>query len=227
MKTSLSRCRQARPRAFTLIELLTVIAIIGILAAILIPVVGKVRQTARKSAATSSLREIGKGLLLYCNDNKGLLPGPSFSNSNYAGYVYSNNSNDTVGRNISRYIQPYVQTPASSNGGFQESPTFKPEAYVLTGSTAARAYQFAYQVNYNQDLSMDENPAFNPFYPNRVKFIRIINPTKSWFIKDLDQLNMPSNPVPGGVAGVAAKPFHGNVRNELFFDGHVTTVSAK
>ncbi|EIQ00599.1 prepilin-type N-terminal cleavage/methylation domain-containing protein [Opitutaceae bacterium TAV1] len=57
--------------AFTLVELLTVIAIIGVLAAIIIPTVGKVRRTADKTRALSNLRQVAAGLLLYANDNKG------------------------------------------------------------------------------------------------------------------------------------------------------------
>lgn len=60
--------------AFTLIELLTVIAIIGILAAILIPVVGTVREKSRQSVCISNLREIGRGIHLYAMDHNDGLP---------------------------------------------------------------------------------------------------------------------------------------------------------
>jgi prepilin-type N-terminal cleavage/methylation domain-containing protein/prepilin-type processing-associated H-X9-DG protein len=60
--------------AFTLIELLTVIAIIGILAAILIPTVGKVRNTAQSSRCVSNLRQIGQQIIAYAGDNRGRLP---------------------------------------------------------------------------------------------------------------------------------------------------------
>jgi len=66
--------RESRATAFTLIELLTVIAIIGILAAIIIPTVGKVRQTANRVKCLSNLRQIGVAFNLYPADNKGFFP---------------------------------------------------------------------------------------------------------------------------------------------------------
>nr|WP_081722065.1 prepilin-type N-terminal cleavage/methylation domain-containing protein [Geminisphaera colitermitum] len=60
--------------AFTLIELLTVIAIIGILAGIMIPTVSKVRKTAARSTCASNLRQLGMGLALYAEENRGALP---------------------------------------------------------------------------------------------------------------------------------------------------------
>ncbi len=61
-------------QAFTLIELLTVIAIIGILAAIIIPTVGKVRDSAKKAQCVSNLKQIGMTIGLYLNENKNIMP---------------------------------------------------------------------------------------------------------------------------------------------------------
>lgn len=60
--------------AFTLIELLAVIAIVGILAAILIPAVGKVRERANEATCASNLRQIGVAVGLYQAENNGAFP---------------------------------------------------------------------------------------------------------------------------------------------------------
>ncbi len=64
--------RRARPlwRGLTLVELLTVIAIVGILTAILVPVVGRVRDNARDTRCKSNLRQLGVAQALFAADNK-------------------------------------------------------------------------------------------------------------------------------------------------------------
>ena len=62
-------------RAFTLIELLTVIAIIAILAGMLLPALGRARESARQSECLNNLHGMGQAAIVYVGDWKERLPG--------------------------------------------------------------------------------------------------------------------------------------------------------
>ena len=61
-------------KLFTLIELLIVIAIIGILVSLLMPSLTKAREAAKSAVCKSNLSQINKSLELYLNDNNGFYP---------------------------------------------------------------------------------------------------------------------------------------------------------
>lgn len=77
-----------RHRAFTLVELLVVVAIIALLIAMLLPALSRAREQAKRVSCASNLRQNGLALLMYANDNKGWFPQSDFRCANF---IYASN----------------------------------------------------------------------------------------------------------------------------------------
>ncbi len=61
-------------RGFTLVELLIVITVLGLLAALLMPALGMAMETANRTACAHNLRQIALALKLYANASDGRFP---------------------------------------------------------------------------------------------------------------------------------------------------------
>jgi prepilin-type N-terminal cleavage/methylation domain-containing protein len=117
---------------FTLIELLTVIAIIGVLAAIIIPVVGKVRQSARQADTVTRLRNCLSAVQLYATDKRFFYPTNGNGSQNRwpiqilsyypdanAAFIASGRDTNAVYENesLARYFKCATQTVESGAAG--------------------------------------------------------------------------------------------------------------
>ena len=64
-------------RAFTLLEVLVTIAIIAALAALLLPVLGRMRERGEQTSGLSNMRQIGAAFHLYAGEHEMELPTPT------------------------------------------------------------------------------------------------------------------------------------------------------
>src|SRR5437588_1989216 len=72
-RVPVSQKKQFSP-AFTLVELLVVIAIIAVLIALLIPALNSAREHANRVKCMANLRSIGQAMKIYATDNKNQYP---------------------------------------------------------------------------------------------------------------------------------------------------------
>lgn len=79
--------QRRRRGGFTLIEVLTVIAVVGLLIAILVPSLSRAREQARTVVCSSRLSQLGRGLTIYANEYDDELPPGRMPKGNGMGWT--------------------------------------------------------------------------------------------------------------------------------------------
>ena len=184
-------------RAFTLVELLVVIAVIAILAAILLPVLANAKARAQRTTCLNNLKQINLGTRLYADENGDVLP-----NLGYLTYI-------TYREAIKGYAG--LNGPSSPNDRIFACPadTFYYDeltvALVTSGRHLSTNYDFSsYFFNGANLVTNYINVDFNGILPGigGQKISTIKNPARTIMVAEAPAVlpyswHRPQSPLPG------------------------------
>lgn len=215
--------------AFTLVELLVVITIVIVLAALLFSLTTGIRKKASGAISVSNLRQVGASIATYASENNTSLPGPILTD-NFPRYQ-NNAVSGQLGWCLKDYL-PSVQQPdnpqprmfytatldypaAKTDSGNPKSKS-KPTYVIYAKQTDAITNAIFYPMgNYNPNSSGEKTPPMTT-----LQLAARETRGKPW-ITEIDQIIRPST----AATGTPKEPPHGSFRNTLMFDYSIKAIS--
>jgi prepilin-type N-terminal cleavage/methylation domain-containing protein/prepilin-type processing-associated H-X9-DG protein len=164
---------RARNSGFTLMELLVVVSVVAILAAIAYPVYQRVVQSGRATGCVSNLRQISVGLGAYLADNNNVMPTLNTARASTSVDV------PVIDNTLSKYItNPGVfACPADVNGFAQSTGTSYFWNVAINGQSAANL-SFLPNLMGAQNLQlpsqipiMADKEGFHPYLASKVNVL--------------------------------------------------------
>jgi prepilin-type N-terminal cleavage/methylation domain-containing protein/prepilin-type processing-associated H-X9-DG protein len=205
-------------RAMTMLELMAAVAVVGILAALLLPFATGIPKKAKGVQCTQNLRTIFLGMRAYMEDNKEFIPPPHPSTGAnmteiYEGYDYNQYWW------MQAYLAPYVTKTrerwAAGKLTQKEAEIFNcplrtaPDAFWHAHSDPAVSYVMAHPSRYSHNyLTMENKSRKLLVTEGRHSTVTALN------ARTLDNDNTAD-------AQRRLRRFHGNGLNVLYWDGHI------
>lgn len=240
---------------FSLVELLTALSILAIMAALLVPVVGGMVQRSKQTSGQGIMRGIWQAVNLYVLEHDGALPGRL-----WPGQVAEYNP-DREGRLVD-VLAPYMGYHTNALGIVDD---FAPPAFwdaVESGQEGStRVYVLRDVVDLSSGLAGRPPPGppgsgpgggmppppkgvYRPFgaqaaaLPPRIAedhpdgipgmpmgVVQMLFPSE-WMLSDVDQQHEAVQGK-GWLSNTVEQPYHGESRNTLYFDGRVDVVAVE
>ncbi|MEO0475499.1 MAG: type II secretion system protein [Planctomycetota bacterium] len=153
-------------KAFTLIELLVVISIIALLVAILLPALGRARQSAIDTQCLAQIKQLNLGWHTYPADNQGRLMSSETTNYQYQGSEV---------KRLGKLGDRWIYTPGSGNspesirrGALYEYMNDDLNVYMCPSDDTEREYNRPKHWSYTINLLLaGHNPGWAGWYPDR------------------------------------------------------------
>jgi prepilin-type N-terminal cleavage/methylation domain-containing protein/prepilin-type processing-associated H-X9-DG protein len=219
LREQLANERAQKPdKGFTLLEMLVVVAIIGLLASLLLPGIAAAKARSRTAACKNNLRQMGHALAMYESDY-GFLPGcgDSLIGTNHYPWDFPS-TNSWIVR-----ILPYVGT----NSGIFSCPEYEPH---MNWNKTKKSDSFGYNAGGSSQiyLDMDKNLGLGFGKANFIRSTSLAAPADMIELGDLQLPNSvwcniisPWHKQPLGNVNCVVPSRHSGGANIAFCDAHV------